>query len=209
MARVRAHAGIRVKRPRAPSSGRATPRCLQRGPSGEAGSGSPSLISPCPRSGTIELADAGAFQHCWFEIRRVHGDGAASPFLSVLIVRDATARPAAKVGPNLAPPGITHQATLRRLDTNRARPVVRPKCAIAATDGTIAARHGARCSTHVNADGTAVAGRGQHRRLRLVGSAHVRGAESRSGSRAKTGLVCHAVATGRRRLPTASHGMPR
>src|SRR5207237_1487744 len=52
----------------------------------------------------------------------------------------------------------TRQAALRRLNLNRARPVIRPKRAVSTADRAIATGHRAGRSPHTNADRPAVTG---------------------------------------------------
>jgi hypothetical protein len=54
-------------------------------------------------------------------------------------------------------PGITHQATSRRLDSNGGRPKVGPQGSISTADRAIADSEGARKAADMNSNGAAVA----------------------------------------------------
>jgi hypothetical protein len=119
-------------------------------------------VFPCPGGGAVEIANASSLEYPGLEVGRIDCHRALTPFPPVLVVRDATTSFAPIVGANLAAPRVTGQTALRRLNLNRARRVIRPKRAVSAADGAIAAGHRAGRSPHVNADGTAVTGRAQH-----------------------------------------------
>lgn len=128
-----------------------------------AGAGCSREILPGPCGGAIELANADCLQNLRFEVCRIYGYGAAAPLFSVLVVRDAAAGLAAKVGANPAAPGVTGQTPAWRLNLHRAGRVVRPECAVAAADRAIAAGHGARCSPNVDANQAAVTNSAERR----------------------------------------------
>jgi hypothetical protein len=53
-------------------------------------------------------------------------------------------------------PGITQQATSRRLDSNGGRPKVGPQGSISTADGAIAGGEGTRKAADMNSNGTAM-----------------------------------------------------
>jgi hypothetical protein len=118
-------------------------------------------ILPRPRGRAIQLANTDPDESGRLEVCCVYSHRVSGALFSMHIVGDTTTCLAAKVCADLAAPGVTGQTARRSFDSYRGWPVVRPEGAVPAADRAIAAGHGARCSTHMDADSTAMASGGE------------------------------------------------
>jgi hypothetical protein len=103
------------------------------------------------------VADLTARYRRRIEVVGINATGVEKPILPVSVVGYAATIGASVIKANALIPGITHQATSRRLNANGGRPIVGPQGSISAAYGTIAGSQGTRKSADMNSNSAAVA----------------------------------------------------
>jgi len=111
-------------------------------------------VLPCSRA--VKVADPTARYHGRVEVVGINSAGVEKAILPVRVVGYAATVGASVIKANSFIPGITHQATSRRLDSNGGRPKVGPQGSISAADGAIADSEGARKAADMNSNSAAM-----------------------------------------------------
>jgi hypothetical protein len=120
------------------------------------------LVQEFPSGRPIEVPHAYRCNGFGLEVSGVYAHPAVVLHLCGLPVRDAPARGATDKLEPLVAPGVTRDGSRLSADCNVLKLVIRPERAIAAANGTVAARELTRLSWNFKAHGAAVAGSGEH-----------------------------------------------
>lgn len=103
------------------------------------------------------MADSTARYQGRVEVVGIDATGVEKAILPVKVVGYAATVAAPVIKAHSFIPGITHQATRRRLDSNGGRPKVGPQGSISPADGAIADSEGARKAADMYSNSAAVA----------------------------------------------------
>ena len=103
------------------------------------------------------MADPTARYYGRVEVVGINATGVEEAILPVIVVGYTATIGASVIKAHSFIPGITHQATSRRLNANGGRPIVGPQGSISAAYGTIAGSQGTRKSADMNSNSAAVA----------------------------------------------------
>jgi hypothetical protein len=114
-------------------------------------------IKVLPSSRAVKVADPTARYHCRVKVIGINATGVEKAILPVRVVGYAAAVGASEIKAHTFIPGIAHQTTTGRLDSNGGRPKVGPQGSISAADGAIAESEGARKAADMNSNSAAVA----------------------------------------------------
>src|ERR1700722_19145349 len=112
-------------------------------------------VLPCSRA--VKVADPTARYHGRCKVVGIDATGVEKAILPVRVVGYAATVGASIIKAHAFIPGIAHQATSRRFDSNGGRPEVGPQGSISAADGAIADSEGARKAADMNSNSAAVA----------------------------------------------------
>jgi hypothetical protein len=96
--------------------------------------------------------------HDRLEVICIDSAGVEKAILPVFVVGYAATGGTAIIKAHPLVPGISYEATARRLDADRCRSIVGPQGSVSAADGAIAGREGTRKAQNMDSNGTAVAG---------------------------------------------------